>query len=277
METLSVNDPGIASLVLEEVKHNWSMEDLPEELPDGTAIEIGHQIRQAMFNWREGLGPLMGEVGPVTRDGDIPTLAVAKEPGMVSTSWYQGEQELEPVIEMPEDVNFSSGSVTPDWPKLQGTAIEPTKVWPWTTTKEDLSSSLSKLMKSYKLALDSPVGIREFTVEFAETMPKYLLSNSRQPKVSDLINWIDEWTTMPTRTPEDSITFGFGQQTYTVKELDVVRATLPKLPRNEDGTVSELWPRPDKPWPVGRNSVLWHELYTDGQLLNVPRQSLTQL
>ena len=267
METLSANDPGIASLVLEEVKHNWSMEDLPEELPDGTAIEIGHQIRQAIINWREGLGPLMGEVGPVTRDGDIPTLAVAKEPGMVSTSWYQGERELEHVIEMPEDVNFSSGSVTPDWPKLQGTAIEPTKVWPWTTTKEDLSSSLSKLMKSYKLALDSPVGIREFAAEFAETMPKYLLSNSRQSEVSDLINWIDEWTTMPTRTPEDSITFGFGQQTYTVKELDVVRATLPKLPRNEDGTVSQLWPGPDKPWPVGRNSVLWHELYTDGQLL----------
>ncbi len=267
METLSVDDPGIACLVLEEVKHNWSMEDLPEELPDGTAIEIGHQIRQAMFNWKEGLGPLMAEVGPTTRDGGIPTLAVDKGPRMLTTSWYQGERELEPVIEMPEDVNFYSGSVTPGWPILQSTPIEPTKVWPWTTTIEDLSSSLSELLKSHRLAFDSPVGVREFAAEFAETLTRFRITDSTQPKVTDVIDWIDNWTKMPGRGSEDSITFGFSQQTYTVKELNVVRNTLPDLPRNEDGTVSDLWPGPDKPWPAGRTSVLWHELYTDGQLL----------
>ena len=59
METISAKDPGIAGLVLEEVKNNWSVEEPPEEPPDGTSIEIGHRIRRAMFNWKLGLGPLL--------------------------------------------------------------------------------------------------------------------------------------------------------------------------------------------------------------------------
>ena len=57
METVSAKDPGIAGLVLEEVKHNWSMEESTETLPPGTAIEIGQKIRDAMENWNEGLVP----------------------------------------------------------------------------------------------------------------------------------------------------------------------------------------------------------------------------
>ena len=265
METISAKDPGIASLVLEEVKHNWSMEDHPEKPLEGTALEIGHQIRQAMSDWKKGLGPLMATVGPTSQDGDIPTLAVVKGSRMVTTGWYQGERELEPVIEMPEDVDFFSASTTRDWPMLRSTAIEPTSVWPWTTTKEDLSSSLSESLRTYRLALHSPIGIREYAAEFAETIPSFLLPNLRQPKICDLTNWIDEWITMPDGRPEDSIMF--GQHIYTVKELELVRATLPQLPQNGDGTISELWPGPDKSRPEGRTSVWWYERYTDGQLL----------
>ena len=216
------------------------MEDHPEKPLEGTALEIGHQIRQAMSDWKKGLGPLMATVGPTSQDGDIPTLAVVKGSRMVTTGWYQGERELEPVIEMPEDVDFFSASTTRDWPMLRSTAIEPTSVWPWTTTKEDLSSSLSESLRTYRLALHSPIGIREYAAEFAETIPSFLLPNLRQPKICDLTNWIDEWITMPDGRPEDSIMF--GQHIYTVKELELVRATLPQLPQNGDGTISELWP-----------------------------------
>ena len=90
METISTNDPGMASLVLKEVKHNWSTEEPSETIPPGTAVEIGHSIREAMANWGEGLGPLMRAIGPTSRGRTIPSLLVGKGPRLVTTSWYQG-------------------------------------------------------------------------------------------------------------------------------------------------------------------------------------------
>ena len=81
METISVKDPGIAGLVLEEVKHSWSMEESTETLPPGTAIEIGQQIRDAMENWKEGLGPLMPTLEILDHSGSIPTLGIDVQPG----------------------------------------------------------------------------------------------------------------------------------------------------------------------------------------------------
>ena len=77
METISVKDPGIAGLVLEEVKHSWST----ETLPPGTAIEIGQKIRDAMENWKEGLGPLMPTLEILDHSGSIPTLGIDVQPG----------------------------------------------------------------------------------------------------------------------------------------------------------------------------------------------------
>ena len=265
MEVISTKDPGIAGLVLDEVKHSWSMESPPENPPDGTAIEIGHQIRQAMSNWKEGLGPLMTAIGPTSPDDDISTLSVEKGERMVTTRWYRGEEQMDPVVEIPPGWDPFSYHEFIDWYPWRSTVIEHTRVWPWTITQEDLTSSLSDLMESYRFALDSTVGAREFAAEFAETFPTYLLSTSRAPKIRELSNWIYEWITKPDRGPQDS--FRYGQHRYTVKELELIHATLPELPRNDDDTISELWPGKDKPWPAGRRGVLWHELYTDEQLL----------
>ena len=100
METISTTDPGIAGLVLEEVKHNRSVAESPEQPPKGTAIEIGHQIRRAMSNWKEGLGPLLTAIGPTSPDGDIPSLAVDKGSRMVTTWWYRGEEQMDPVVQI---------------------------------------------------------------------------------------------------------------------------------------------------------------------------------
>ena len=265
MEVISTKDPGIAGLVLHEVKHSWSMEYPPKNPPDGTAIEIGHQIRQAMSNWKEGLGPLMAAVGPTSPDGDISTLSVEKGERMVTTRWYRGEEQMDPVVEIPPGWDPFSYHEYVDWYPWRSTVIEHTRVWPWTITQETLSSSLSELLKTYTFALDSTIGIREFAAEFAETIPTYPFSTSRAPKIRELSNWIYEWLTEPGRGPQSSI--GFGQHSYTVKELELIRDTLSELPQNEDGTISELWPGKDKPWPAGRRGVVWHERYTDGQLL----------
>ena len=60
---LASEDPGMASLVLEEVKHNWSTGEPAQSLLSGTSMEIGTRIRDAMENWKAGLGPLMPALG----------------------------------------------------------------------------------------------------------------------------------------------------------------------------------------------------------------------
>ena len=254
METISAEDPGIAGLLLEEVKHNWSAIEHPQNLPDGTAIEIGHQIRRAMFNWQEGLGTLMTELGPTSRDGDILSLAVRKEPPMVTTCWYQGQEGIDPIVELPPEWAKLNWQGTLDLHSLCSKGIEATRVWPWTTTLEDLSSSLADLMRTYRLALGSNIGTLEFAADFSETMGT--------PTIDELADCIDQWTK---HGRMDSI--HIGQYTYTFNELELIRATLPDLPLNEDGTIADLWPGQDKPWPEGRTVVWWFERYTDKQLL----------
>ena len=172
---------------------------------------------------------------------------------------------MDPVVQISPEMARLSHQERMNWRPWFSTVIEPTRVWPWTTTQKDLSTSLAGLLKTYSFALCSPIGLREYAAEFAETIPTYLLSGSRTPKASELINWIDEWTTKPGRGPRDSITV--GQHRYTVKELELVRATLPELPLNADDSISELWPGPDKQWPEGRTGGWWYERYTGIQLL----------
>ena len=265
METISTKDPGIAGLVLEELKHNWSTVETAETLPPGTAIDLGRKIRQAMTNWNEGLGPLMRAIGPTSRDGGVPSLAVDKGPRMVTTSWYRGEQELEPVIEMTEDLNPFSGCARRDWPIRRSTVIEDTRVWPWIITHEDLSGSLSDQLETYRFALDSVVGLQEFAAEFAENVPRYFLSTPDSPKIGELVDLIEDWTARLGGRPQDIVVL--PSRRYTVEELELIRTKLWDLSRDGKDTISESWPGPDKVWPEGRISVWWHEPYTERQLL----------
>ena len=269
METISTKDPGMASLVLEEVKHNWSREEPPEHLPDGTAIEIGTKYRQAMFNWKEGLGPLIRAVGPTSRDGEIPTLAVAKGESMVTTCWYLGEEDMDPVVDIPQGLDPFSYQENMVWHSWRSSEIEHTRVWPWTATQEELSTSLSKLLDTYSFALDSTIGFREYACELAESITSNLLTKSRVPRISDFTDWIGEWTTEPGRGPRDSI--NIGQHIFTLRELELLRARLLEMQRNIGDTTSKLWPGQDKPWPEDRTIVQWYELYSEKRLLERTR------
>ena len=102
MEKLASLDPGMAGLVLEEVKHNWSKEEHSGSLPPGTATEIGTTIRNAMENWKDGFGPLMPALGMQAKNGSVPTLGIDVRSGLVTTSWYRGDEELAPVVQLPE-------------------------------------------------------------------------------------------------------------------------------------------------------------------------------
>ena len=256
MAILSTNDPGLTGLVMEEVKHNWSTEDPPETLPPGTAVELGHRIREAMSNWKEGLGPLISAIGPTAHDGTMPPLMVDKAPPLVTTSWYQGEEQLGPVVEKPEDLDPSSPQTRRDWPIWRSEEIEPTRIWPWTTTKEELSESLSEQFITHRFALDSVVGLQELTAEFAKAVPNSILSTPESPKIKELIDFFNVSTTGLEDSPPNI-----------VEPLTLGRMALTNLSRAGYDTISDPWPGPDKPLPEGRNRVRWDEVYTDQQLL----------
>ena len=130
---------------------------------------------------------------------------------------------------------------------------------------EDLSQSLSKELETYRLALDSPLGLHEYAVEFAKNIRGFFLPSQKSPKISELINWIEVWTTEAGRRPLDSVSV--GSFTYTVKDLELIQAKLYELSREGKDTISEHWPGPDKPRLEGRTSMWWDEFYTEQQLL----------
>ena len=265
MTLLSEQDPSLAALVIREVKHNWSTENIEETPPSGSAIEIGRRIREAMSNWKAGLGPLMSAIGPTSSDGTIPPLLVDKGPRLITTGWYQGESQLDPVVEMREVVNHSSARTRQDRPAWRSTEIEPTRVWQWATTKEELSQSLSEQLKGYRFALDSTLGIYELAAEFAKTIPTALVSTADSPKIDELIDLISEWTNRPGASPDDVVSL--GRQGYTVNQLRLAQTMLSSLRSVGYKIISDPWPGPDKPTPTGVSKIWWDEIYTDQQLL----------
>ena len=265
MEAISTKDPGIASLVLEEVKSTWSVEESTEDLPSGTALEIGRQIRRAMLDWREGLGSLKYVIEPTSQDGSLPTLAVGKGPGMVTTLWYRGEEQLDPVVAIPSEWNPTAYRDKGNWHPWSIKEIKPTRAWPWTTTKEDLSSAFSELLKTYSFALCSTIGIGEFTSDFCRELSLYLRSKLAILKDSELTNWIDKLIDAAACSPGNSVRL--GRNDYTVSELQLVRAMLSELRSESGNIIADVWPGKDKPWPEGRASVWWGDLYSETQLL----------
>ena len=267
METVSAKDPGMAGLVLEEVKHNWSTGEPAESLLSGTAMEIGTSIRDAMENWKEGLGPLMSALGMLDESGSVLTLGIDARPGWVTTSWYGGDKALAPVVQLPKDLRDPYKRHFEDWPSSRGRGIEPTRVWPWTVTHDELSQSLSEQLKAFRLALDSTEGFHEFAYDFASFLRRRYFEARDLQTSTDVIDYIDKWLQKRNGDPWVSVTFGYKEYSFTVPELELFRERVSELSRNGTDILVDPWPVPDKEWPEGRSGVMWFELYTDERLL----------
>ena len=265
MQYLSTKDPGLASLVLAEVKHNWSAQDLPLDLSARTSIELGTSIRQAMVNWGEGLGPLMAVIGPTKADGAMPTLAIQKHASSITTAWYLGPDKLEPVVELPPEANPFSPTFDLNWFSWCERGVESTRVWPWTITQEDLSRSLSDQLESMALALESPEGFHEFAYEFARSLLRYS-SRAQEPlRLSALVQTIEGWMASTGRDPRSTI--AIDRQTYTISELEIILTKLRELSIRVGDLITEPWPGRDRSFPQDRKGVGWFELYTEERLL----------
>ena len=267
MERLASLDPGMAGLVLEEVKHNWSKEEHSESLPPGTAMEIGTSIRNAIENWKDGLDPLMPALGMQARSGSIPSLGIDVRPGWVTTSWYRGDKELAPVVQLPKDLRDPYARHYEDWPRSRERGIESSRVWPWSVTHYELSQSLSEQLKGFGLALEFTEGFHEFAYDFAS----YLRRNDFEARdidtPTDVIDYIDKWLRKLNKDPRGSVTFGYSGYSFTVPDLELFRERVSELARNGTDILVDPWPSPDKEWSPGKRRGMWFESYTEERLL----------
>ena len=143
MAKLCSSDPGLASLVLQELEPVWA----PDESGDfslGTSLEAGEKFRKAMETWGQSLGTLYSIIGPVDSQGNTSTLGIEVniEGTCMDTSWYRGTQKLPAVVELPKHVK--PFTYNPEWSGLSFRRVPCTELWPWLVTKEHLANSLSK-------------------------------------------------------------------------------------------------------------------------------------
>ena len=268
LEKIASEDPGMAGLVLEEVKHNWSIEEPSKSHPPGTAMEIGTSIRNAMENWKEGLGPLMPVLNMLDRGGNIPTLGIDVKEGWVTTGWYREHTTLANVIQLPGDLHDSSKRNLGDWPpSITSRRIEPTRVWPWSITHGDLSESLSKQLRSHQFALESTEGFHEFAYEFARYLRRGRFEAEDLQTSTDIIDYIEKWIQILKGSPGSSVSFGYGDYPSTALDFEFLRERFSELSHNGIDILMDPWPAPDKEWPQGKSGGMWFERYTREMLL----------
>ena len=268
MEWLASEDPGMAGLVLEEVKHNWSTEETTDSELSGTAIEIGTSIRNAMENWREGLGPLMSALNMQDRCGNIPALGVDVNRGWVTTGWYRENTTLANVVQLPGDLHDSFRGNPEDWPSsITSRGIEPTRVWPWSITHVDLSKSLSEQLRSYQLALESTEGFHEFAYELSRYFRRSYFGGRELNSPTQIIEFIESELSRFGGDPRTSIMFGERKYSFTKEKLEHFRDRVSELSNKGLDILTGPWPGPDMPWPEGKSSILWFKLFSEERLL----------
>ena len=272
MARIVSEDPGMASLVLEEVRHNWSTGESAESLVSGTSMEIGTSVRDAMEDWREGLGPLMPALGMLDKSGNIPTLGIDARSGVITTSWYGGENRLAPVVQLPEGVFDLSNRHFEDWPSRTRRGIESTRVWPWKDTHAELSRLLSHELEALRLALDSKEGFHEFAYDFTSYLRRQSYEARDFQSATDVIDFIDRWLLKLSADPRSSVTFGYKEYAFTVPELECLRERASELSRDGTDILADPWAGPDKEWPARRSGRMWFETFTEERLVQRTNQ-----
>ena len=78
---------------------------------------------------------------------------------LVTTRWYRGEEQMDPVVEIPPRWDRYSYHEYMDRYPWRSAVIEHTRVWPWSITQETLSSSTFRTIEVLHICarqLDNP-------------------------------------------------------------------------------------------------------------------------
>ena len=257
---LASSDPGLASLVMEDTEDDWQHGDDTRVSPK-SETETGRLLRNAMDAWSKGLGKLFRAIGPVRTDGRVTTIGIRIDLGVVTTSWYDGPDELPPVVELPERacMNYESG-----WNVLVSETISCTTRWPWSTTKGYLADSLSESLKSKWFALESNDAVRELAWVLALAVKR---SGSLDPtpinlrEVLSVVNAINRAVDDPMGR---RMSVSVGTAKFSNYEVTLVKRHLSTLVDRGDRLIADPWPSADLLTDSGR--WVW-DLYSDERLL----------
>ena len=258
---LASSDPGLASLVMEEATRDWTDEN---QDPPESALETGERLWQAMTAWGRGLGKLFRVIGPVGADGRTATIGVRSNSRTLTTSWYEGQDELPPVVQLPDRADLRRPSA--EWPVLRREMTrQDTNAWAWLTTKDHLVESLSKTIETRRLALPSHDAVRELAWAFALAAKNQARFNPEPVSLQEVLRTADTLGRVITNDTVGVKVAGIG---FSLEEFRLVRGYLSTLTERGDTIVIDPWPPFDQ-MPSG-NKRPWHtwDFFSDARLLD---------
>ena len=261
--TLASSDPGLASLLIPERDTTGVVEETSDR-SRLTAQELGETLWMAMDSWRKGLGELFQLIGPVGLDGRTATAGVKMDSTSVMTSWYGGSRTQPRVVELPDMATKDLWEFDRGWGDLLWEKTLPGAEWPWTTTRRQLVDSLSKTIKTRRLALPSYHAIRELVWACslaAKDQGEFSPRPIRTRDVLDIVHQIAKHAT------DEDTTFRFRQLELTRMEVDLIRDSLTARLEQGEEIISDPWPRFDRtPSRSTRACSTW-DFYSDERLL----------
>ena len=232
---LAKSDPGLATLILREIETDLASDE-SREVTLGTAMETGEQIRKAMESWGSGLGALYKVIGPVDAEGNTVTLGI--KDGLI-TSWYQGSENLPPVVELPKHLNLATRD--PDWP-VSNAPVPNSSLLPWIYTKNYLVKTLLQRFRDDHLALKSMSidSVREYTWAFSVLAQEQRNLNRTHFNIREILQSLDE-----SIAKCQHIRSGW-EENFTNEHLRIFRSHLLRSLEKGEGSISEPWPGSDQ-------------------------------
>ena len=264
MGHLVSTDAGLASLLIEEHNRKFVYDEV-EILQLGTGEAAGTKIRQAMTHWKEGLGDLFEEIGPIGRGGEIAALGVKLSDGFLATAWYAGKSDLPPVVELEGFERTLSPS--PEWPSITSSSLSRRTHdpfwWSYVKTFEELSRSLSDALHRSSLVICSRDALNELSWDFVSSAIGHYRPRPNTIQLDEALHTIDAfWNAIKPHGPNTAIRT-FGGRSYEAKELKVISEYLSELTNEGKNEISEPWPSDDLPRSSG---YVWNS-YSDERLL----------
>ena len=257
MVHLVMSDTGFASLLLRmhRNEHQGRYREDQERVPSlEKAIDAGGEIRKAIEAWRQGLGGLFSDIGPVKSDGKIKSLGVGIQGRYVIIRWYGEDESVAPIVEIPmEELHDRSSK----W-SIYGMEVPNTVGWSWVLTKERLRRDLSRGFNKLNVASVSEDAIRELAWDVSLGLIGESAFTCRELDIAGVLTLIE---CQLTQTWEQCCIDG---ESYSRSEVEAVRSYLSRLQADGENTILATWPLPD----IGIASGPVWGFYSEQQLLD---------
>ena len=157
LEPIVVDHPAEAARIIKEGLEHWPVSDSP--FP--RTLEFGERMLHAMRHWVKGIGPLALLLAPVRKDGELKPFGITSGGSHMVSAWYSGEENLPPIVPLPEEVlevfrglgrdtsGSPGGQRSPfGWGTFTLESASSNPAWAWNWALKHLRSSLVSWLKT---------------------------------------------------------------------------------------------------------------------------------